>query len=366
MPQEDSAAKHYMYVLECADGTWYTGYAVDVERHIAAHNAGHGAKYTRARRPVRLVAKAAFDTKHEAMSAEYHFKRLGRAQKELLVAQIGSAVPLEVLLVQGGLVAAGVPSGLCPSDRRPHSQKGPSPMSSSPLSADSALTVRHATPLDVDSLAALEAQCFPPAEAATRQQFVERVAAFPEHFWLLERDGELVAAINGMVTDSPTIADEMFADASLHNEAGAWQAIFGAGDRPGAPAARLRRPAHGARRRRRPRPGAARLHAYLQRGAYRLLRALWLRELRRFGLGTRGCRVVRHAGGVLGRWCSWSALRLLRCRRAGTGVLRMSCALAKTGGLRLQLGLRVAENQTLRFSRGSRWTKSELCDSFFG
>ncbi len=151
MPQEDSAAKHYMYVLECADGTWYTGYAVDVERRIAAHNAGRGAKYTRARRPVRLVAKAAFDTKHEAMSAEYHFKRLGRAQKELLVAQIGSAVPLEVLLVQGGLVAAGVPSGLCPSDRRPHSQKGPSPMSSSPLSADSALTVRHATPLDVDS-----------------------------------------------------------------------------------------------------------------------------------------------------------------------------------------------------------------------
>lgn len=227
MPQEDSAAKHYMYVLECADGTWYTGYAVDVERRIAVHNAGRGAKYTRARRPVRLVAKAAFDTKHEAMSAEYHFKRLGRAQKELLVAQIGSAVPLEALLVQGGLVAAGVPSGLCPSDRRSHSQKGPSPMSSSPLSADPALTVRHATPLDVDALAALEAQCFPPAEAATQQQFVERVAAFPEHFWLLERDGELVAAINGMVTDGPTIADEMFADASLHNEAGAWQAIFG-------------------------------------------------------------------------------------------------------------------------------------------
>ncbi len=209
------ASKHYMYVVECADGTWYTGYTTDVERRVAAHNAGRGAKYTRVRRPVRLLAQAAFATKHEAMSAEYHFKQLGRTQKELLVAQAGSAMSFEELLLQSGLVSTEAPATCS------YCQKGPD------LMTDPALTVRHATPGDVDALAALEAQCFPPAEAATREQFVERVAAFPDHFWLLERNGELVASINGMVTDSPTIADEMFADASMHDERGAWQAIFG-------------------------------------------------------------------------------------------------------------------------------------------
>ena len=62
--------RHYMYVLECADGTLYTGYAVDVERRVAVHNAGRGAKYTRSRLPVTLVANAEFASKHDAMSAE--------------------------------------------------------------------------------------------------------------------------------------------------------------------------------------------------------------------------------------------------------------------------------------------------------
>ncbi len=69
---------YYMYVVECADGTWYTGYTDDVERRVAAHNAGRGAKYTRVRLPVALVASAQFATRHEAMSAEWHFKRLTR------------------------------------------------------------------------------------------------------------------------------------------------------------------------------------------------------------------------------------------------------------------------------------------------
>ena len=68
----------YLYVLECADGTWYTGYTVDVAERVRAHNAGAGAKYTRSRLPVRLLAQAAYATKHEAMSAEYRFKRLVR------------------------------------------------------------------------------------------------------------------------------------------------------------------------------------------------------------------------------------------------------------------------------------------------
>ena len=75
-----------MYVVQCADGTLYTGYAVDVALRVDAHNGGRGAKYTKARRPVRLVASAAFPTKHDAMSAEFRFKRLARSQKEELVA----------------------------------------------------------------------------------------------------------------------------------------------------------------------------------------------------------------------------------------------------------------------------------------
>lgn len=73
--------RHFMYVLRCADGTLYTGYTTDVEQRVATHNAGKGAKYTARRLPVELLACASFETKHEAMSAEYHFKLLTRAQK---------------------------------------------------------------------------------------------------------------------------------------------------------------------------------------------------------------------------------------------------------------------------------------------
>ncbi|WP_080797047.1 GIY-YIG nuclease family protein [Arabiibacter massiliensis] len=85
MAPQDPQASFYLYVLECADGTWYTGYTVDVEERVRAHNAGEGAKYTRGRTPATLVASARFASKHEAMSAEYRFKRLTRRQKERLV-----------------------------------------------------------------------------------------------------------------------------------------------------------------------------------------------------------------------------------------------------------------------------------------
>lgn len=84
-PSVAETPSFYLYVLECADGTWYTGYTVDVAERVRAHNAGAGAKYTRSRLPVRLLVQAAFATKHEAMSAEYRFKRLTRRQKERLV-----------------------------------------------------------------------------------------------------------------------------------------------------------------------------------------------------------------------------------------------------------------------------------------
>ena len=72
---------HHMYVVRCADGTLYTGYACDVAHRVDVHNAGKGAKYTRSRLPVRLLFERGFATKHAAMSAEYRFKRLTREQK---------------------------------------------------------------------------------------------------------------------------------------------------------------------------------------------------------------------------------------------------------------------------------------------
>lgn len=92
-------AAYYMYVVECADGTWYTGYTDDVQRRVAAHNAGRGARYTRSRLPVTLLASAKFPTRRLAMSAEWHFKRLTRDQKEALLAQAThSGEPLEDVL----------------------------------------------------------------------------------------------------------------------------------------------------------------------------------------------------------------------------------------------------------------------------
>lgn len=89
--QQDNAdpatvKRHFMYVIECADGSLYTGYSPDVQARFAAHQAGTGAKYTRGRGPLNLLAVAEFATKHDAMSAEYRFKRLNRDRKdELLV-----------------------------------------------------------------------------------------------------------------------------------------------------------------------------------------------------------------------------------------------------------------------------------------
>jgi putative endonuclease len=76
---------HHVYVLECADGTFYTGYTTDVERRVAEHDAGDGAKYTRGRTPVELVHVESFETQSAAMSREYEVKQLSRPEKERLV-----------------------------------------------------------------------------------------------------------------------------------------------------------------------------------------------------------------------------------------------------------------------------------------
>lgn len=82
--------EHYFYVLTCADGSLYGGYTNNLDRRIKLHNEGKGAKYTRGRGPVTLTFYKRFDNKSEAMSAEYHFKRLSRKQKlEFIVRETG-------------------------------------------------------------------------------------------------------------------------------------------------------------------------------------------------------------------------------------------------------------------------------------
>ena len=77
----EKETKHYFYVLECRDTSLYAGYTNNLEKRITAHNAGKGAKYTRARGPVKCIYYETFTTKEQAMSAEYAFKQLKRSQK---------------------------------------------------------------------------------------------------------------------------------------------------------------------------------------------------------------------------------------------------------------------------------------------
>ena len=89
------------------------------------------------------------------------------------------------------------------------------------------IEIRTAALTDWAELAAVEAECFPPAEAASPAALRDRLAHFPRHFWLLTIDGRVASFVNGMTTDTPDLTDEMYADAALHDESGAWQMIFG-------------------------------------------------------------------------------------------------------------------------------------------
>jgi putative endonuclease len=75
----------FVYILRCGDGSLYTGITDDVEKRLAAHRAGKGAKYTRARLPVELVYHETFETKEEALRREHAIKQMTRAQKMKLI-----------------------------------------------------------------------------------------------------------------------------------------------------------------------------------------------------------------------------------------------------------------------------------------
>ena len=80
---------NFCYMLRCADGSLYTGWTKDLEQRLQTHNAGRGGKYTRSRLPVELVYREEFETKEEAMSREWHQKRLTRQEKLRLIAGAG-------------------------------------------------------------------------------------------------------------------------------------------------------------------------------------------------------------------------------------------------------------------------------------
>ena len=89
------------------------------------------------------------------------------------------------------------------------------------------MVIKYATAEDITAIAAVEAECFPPAEAATEKEFIDRVKYYGNHFWLMYEAEKLIAFVDGFVTDELDLTDEMYEKATLHNENGAWQMIFG-------------------------------------------------------------------------------------------------------------------------------------------
>ena len=75
----------YVYILRCGDGSLYTGCTDDVARRLAAHQRGRGAKYTRSHLPVELVYWESFEDRTQALSREWHLKRLSRDEKLQLI-----------------------------------------------------------------------------------------------------------------------------------------------------------------------------------------------------------------------------------------------------------------------------------------
>lgn len=82
---EKGIAVNYVYLLRCSDGTLYCGWTTDLDARLKAHNSGKGAKYTRSRLPVELVYSESYEDRHEALSREWHIKRLPRKEKLALI-----------------------------------------------------------------------------------------------------------------------------------------------------------------------------------------------------------------------------------------------------------------------------------------
>lgn len=158
------------------------------------------------------------------------------------------------------------------------------------------MIIRHARPEDITALAGLEALCFPEAEAAAPETIARRAAAYGKHFWLMLDGGRLAAFVDGPVTDSPDLTDEMYSDESVHNEHGAWQMIFGVCTHPdcrrrGYAETLLRRAADDAR-------------SQGRRGLVLTCKDRLVRYYARLGFVSEGVSASRHGG------AEWEQMRL--------------------------------------------------------
>lgn len=77
---------HHVYIVRCADGTLYTGYAIDPHEREKVHNTGRGARYTASRLPVELIYSECYESKSDALKREHALKQLKRDEKEALIA----------------------------------------------------------------------------------------------------------------------------------------------------------------------------------------------------------------------------------------------------------------------------------------
>ncbi len=92
--------------------------------------------------------------------------------------------------------------------------------------------IRKADINDLEQITKLESLCFPESEAATRESFKRRLTVYPDYFFVLTISDNIVAMVNGMVTDNQDLIDEMYDDEEYHNVNGDWQMIFGVDTHP--------------------------------------------------------------------------------------------------------------------------------------
>jgi len=83
--KKDISMPCYCYIVQCSDGTFYTGWTTDPEKRVKVHNAGRGARYTRTRRPVKLVYVETQPDRVSAMKREFAIKAMTRARKQKLI-----------------------------------------------------------------------------------------------------------------------------------------------------------------------------------------------------------------------------------------------------------------------------------------
>ena len=94
------------------------------------------------------------------------------------------------------------------------------------------MIIRTADLSDLKEIARVEAECFPAAEAATEEEFEQRLTFYKDHFWLMFEEEKLIAFVDGMVTNQEDLTDEMYEKAEMHDEKGEWQMIFGVNTLP--------------------------------------------------------------------------------------------------------------------------------------